>query len=257
MRTVTCKELGSVTAISIGTTYNIIDESGSRYTIINDKGVQANYGKNLFNAPVEVREEPVAQAPAVRRGRPARVQPPVAVAAPVPAPIRVVDQIEVETSASINDGNISFSTSFNFGGGLVTSKEAVRIIEARGVNASCGIQSISGINALNAHIEGARAIFDRYVNEHTNDFTLSPNLDVEELFTEVTKGLVQDLISVFQGEDSDVEAGLILVSTTTGAIERNVALREALNTASNSVPVPVRNPNSGNDILTWLIPVEA
>jgi len=264
MRTITCKELGSVTAISVGTTYNVIDESGSRFTIINDKGVQANYGKNLFHNPVEVQEEQVAVPQVPRRGRPPRAAqaaaagvqaPPVAVAPPAP---RVVESIEVNTSVSSNDGeNISFSINFDFGGGLSIRHDTGIIIENRGINASCGIQSISGINTLNSHIISSRTIFERYVAAHSNEMVLSPGISVDELFTEVSKGLVQDLIASFQGEDADTRAGLIIISTTEDAFVNNPSLRIVLNEAASSVTGGIMNPNSRNEIVTWLIPVEA
>ena len=257
MRTITCTSLGSVTAISIGSTYEVISESGSRYTIINDRGVQANYGKNLFSAPVEVPQgQQEAAAPAPRRGRPARAEQAAAVgvvnAAPAP---RIVSEIGVSTSATLEEDNLSFSIVFDFGNGSTSTSRATDIIESSGINASCGIQSLSGINSLNNFLTTTRESFTRYVNENSRSFTLSPDLNINELFSETTSGIVQDLISSFQGEDADRRAGLLIISTTENAFGGNHSLRTALNTVSAS-ETSVYNPNSGNQIVTWVIPVE-
>jgi hypothetical protein len=257
MRTVTCKELGSVTAISVGTTYNVIEESGSRYTIINDKGVQANYGKNLFNNPVEVREEPVAEAqPArARRGRPAGVR--QAEAPVVPAPIRVVDEIEIETRATSDDGRIKFTTVFDFGENSRLEHAIGEIITASGVSASCGIQSIDGIDSLANYIHTLRDQFTSFVERNRGVFTLSPDFNTEDMFSSISGALLQDIISTFQGGDAEVRAALLLVSTTEDNLRNSPALREALDTASSSSTPAVVNPNSGNSIISWMIPVEA
>jgi len=251
MRTVTCKELGSVTAISVGTTYNVIDESGSRYTIINDKGVQANYGKNLFHNPVEVREEPVAPAPAARRGRPARVQPPVAVA----APIRVVDEISIETSAINNDGQISFASKFDFGGGQIFEWGSGVRMTSSGVSASCGIQSLSGINDLSIALLELRSNFESYVRQNAGSFTLSQDISLDSIFSSVSQAIVQDLIASFQGEDADVEAALLLISTGVDHLDTLPSLRFALDTIAVANTPAIVNPNSGNSILSWMLPV--
>lgn len=259
MRTVTCKELGSVTAISVGTTYNVIEESGSRYTIINDKGVQANYGKNLFNAPVEVREEPVAEAqPArARRGRPARVQQAEAAGVAVPAPIRVVNEIEIETRATSYDGRIKFTTVFDFGENSRLEHAIGEIITASGVSASCGIQSIDGIDSLANYIQTLRTQFTAFVGSNRGVFVLAEDFDVEDMFASISGALLQDIISTFQGGDAEVRAALLLVSTTEDNLRHSPALREALDTASSSSTPAVVNPNSGNSIISWMIPVEA
>jgi hypothetical protein len=262
MRTITCTSLGSVSSITVGSTYEIIAESGSRYTIINDKGVQANYGKLLFSAPVEqpvVVEQPVAlPEQRARRGAPRGPRAARAAAAGVIAPApRLVESIEVNTSASYDDDStINFSVDFNFGEGFSTRHNTGSIIEYRGINASCGIQSISGINSLSGHVISSRDVFERYVAAHTNDFTLSPGINVDELFAEVSKGLIQDLIASFQGEEAELRAGLIVVSTTEDAFANNPSFRSVLDEVSDA-STSVMNPNSRNQIVTWMIPVEA
>ena len=49
MRTIICTSVGSTKSISVNTPYTILAESETKFTIVNDKGVEANYSKKLFS----------------------------------------------------------------------------------------------------------------------------------------------------------------------------------------------------------------
>lgn len=256
MRTIQCKKLGSVTSLTVGNSYNIIEESEDRFTIVNDKGIQARYGKNLFNDPIEEQ----AEVPAPRRGpgRP-RNAAPAQRPAPVPAPARVIpaiDQIEVVTSATNDGGIVSFKANFTFLPGRVFQHLTGETIYTSDTASSCGIKSLNGLNDLSNNVASMRNAFNNYVRDNSQHFTLSQNIDVEALFEEVSTAWIQDLIATFQGEDADIRAGILILSTTESFIERHPNMRRALNNASAN-NLAVHNPNSGNDIVMWNIAVEA
>ena len=48
MKTVVCRKTGNTKSISVNTSYTTISETEKRYTLVNDKGIQANYCKSLF-----------------------------------------------------------------------------------------------------------------------------------------------------------------------------------------------------------------
>lgn len=265
MKTITCKKLGTVVSLTVGKTYEIISETENRYAILNDKGVQANYGKNLFNDPVEVAEgQPAAEAPR-RRGRPSRAKQAARAGVPVAAipevrevavpPVRVVNEINVTTTARNSDGDISLEVQFDFGGGLRHSSSQGNTFASNGISASCGIQSLSGVDNLISFIGNTRTRFINYLREQAGNIRLADDINVDTLFSEVSKGLLQDVISSFQGEDADIEAGMLILSTTENSINESPFLRRALEDVSVS-STTVNNPNSGNNIVVWNLAVE-
>jgi hypothetical protein len=272
MRTVECKKLGSVTSLTVGKVYNIIEETNDRFSIENDKGVQMRYGKNLFNNPVEVPVEdnpllglpgaPVRRGPGRPRGRAVgqegrMLAPEMAqVPAPAPAPVPVVNQIQINTSASNSNGLVSFRVESIFLQDVVHTYSTGNIISTNGISASCGIQSLSGLDELRYHITQLRSEFTIFVNENRGRFILAGDIDLNLLFEEIAVALVQDLVASYQGGDADIKAGILILSTTEDSIRQEPCLRRALNNASAG-NIPVYNPNSGNDIVMWNIPVEA
>ena len=58
---ITCKNKGANKLISVDTEYEVINESETRYTILNDSGVQKNYAKKLFDVVEEDEPEPAVR----------------------------------------------------------------------------------------------------------------------------------------------------------------------------------------------------
>jgi len=269
MRQITCKKLGSVSSITVGRVYEIVNETDSRYTLVNDRGIQAMYGKNLFHDPIEVArlgdvDAIPAPVEARRRGRPSRAEQlarhqglaEAIAAVPQAPPIRIVDRLEVNTDATNDDGSVSFSVVFDFGNNETFNYNTGFIIESANVSASCGIQSLNGLDGLRGHFETLRTRFDAFLAANANRLRLADDINVEEVFSSIASAWLQDLTATYQGEDVDVAAGILLLSTTEQSIARTPMLREALDNISVST-VEVRNPNSGNDIVMWSVAVEA
>lgn len=259
MRTITCKKLGSVVSITVGNVYAIIAETEDRYTIVNDKGVQANYGKNLFNDPIDVPEQdnpafgPGNAAPRRGVGRPRRPRAEQAAAARV---IPTIDAIEVHTSAEQEQNMINFKVKFMFMEGFTFEHPIRNQVSSNGITASCGIQSLSGLNDLNRSISMMRDAFMQYVRDHQADFALSRDIDIDNLFEEIPVALIQDLVASYQGDDAEVKAGILILSTTVEDIRPYPATRRALDRIDPN-NIAVHNPNSGNEIIMWNVAVNA
>jgi hypothetical protein len=173
-----------------------------------------------------------------------------------PAPIPVINEINVVTGADNQNGNVSFSAAFTFMPNVVFRYETPRIISTSGIASSCGIHALNGLDELNSHITTLRDRFMDYVNSQRQRFTLSNNIDIPNLFEEIAVAFIQDLVATYQGENAQVKSGILILSTTAGSIDRQPCLRRALDNAAGQ-NIAVHNPNSGNNIVMWNIPVEA
>lgn len=254
MRTIECIKLGSVVSLTVGNVYEIISETENRYSILNDKGVQANYGKNLFGQPREVRVAQPQEAmevavPAPRRRAPRQAPAP----APVPAPPVVIDSIEVDVQKSIRNSHFGFSITINLGEFGNYSRAFNERSATYGTESSCGISAFSGIDSVFGSFRAFQDGFRNHLDENTARFTLGEGISLDEVFTETAKALVQELISSHQGEDAPVtRAGLLIVSTTENSANSNTLVATALEEVAEQT-IRSFNPNSGNDIITWIL----
>lgn len=247
MKRIKCKKLGNVVSISLNSEYEVVNESETRYSLINDKGVQKNYCKSLFE--VIPNEEPVPQR-IVRQPR--RVAPET-----IPVPVRIipiVEELEIVTDINEDSDNegVIFDISIVFIPGFTYSQsiDTLRIIDSA---ISCGVTQISGVDALIREIDSLKLRTQEYINNNVENFTVSEDFNLDEIMSDITKALVQDMISYFQDETSDINTGILILSTTSESINNLPILKEALDEVFTSVET--RNPNSGNMITMWTIVV--
>lgn len=247
MKKIRCKKLGNVISISLNSEYEVVNESETRYSLVNDKGVQKNYCKSLFD---EVVEEVVVPQRAPRQPR--RVEP-----IPVPVPVRVIPQVEelnivTNIHEDSDEDHIVFQIDVTFLPGFVYSKR-INELAIEGTNISCGVSQIYGIDGFKSAIRILKNELQAYIQNNRENFTLSEDFNLDEIMSDITKALVQDMISYFQDEDGDVKAGILILSTTSNSINELPILKEALDEVSTVVET--RNPNSGNTITMWTIVV--
>jgi hypothetical protein len=245
MKKIRCKKLGNVISISLNSEYEVVNESETRYSLINDKGVQKNYCKSLFD---EVVDEVVVPQRAPRQPR--RVE-------PVPVPVRVIPQVEelnivTNIHESSDNDNLNFQIDVTFLPGFVYSKR-INELNIEGTNISCGVSKIYGIDYFKNSIRILNNELQGYIQNNRENFILSEDFNLDEVMSDIIKALVQDMISYFQDEDADVKAGILILSTTSDSINELPMLKEALDEVSTVVET--RNPNSGNIITMWTIVV--
>lgn len=238
MNKISCTKKGNVIAITVGNEYEVISENETRYSIINDKGIQKNYCKSLFkkvDEPVKKPKKPV----------------------PPPAPIvPIVNEIDVETSvtqSNDNDVQLTFNINCTFGNHGSFIKSFNNCININRIKSSCGIGSIDGLDNLIGELEEFKDNLHAYINQNINNFILNNEINIDELISNITEGLIQDLIASFQ-DHNQRRFGILLLSTTTDSIGDNLDLERILNEASTST-ITTNNPNSGNEITMWSIVV--
>ena len=214
-----CTKLGNTKSISLNSKYNLINESDTRYTLVNDRGIQANYAKNLFRV--------IPEAPII----------------PEALPIPVINELNIETSCN---NNLIFVINCLFTEGLNFNFSSNNNFSFGQTSFSCGITGLNGLNEFEADIFRAKSRFYEFITANRENFTLNPEINVEELFQDITRSLIQDIVANFQGENGN-RAGLLIMSTTTHASD---LLKDALNELATT-STTVHNPNSNNNIIMW------
>jgi len=223
-----CLKTGNNKSISANTDYDVVEESETRYTLINDNGVQKNYAKNLFRVIPERTARPV----------------------PPPAPvIPVVDELNITTAVVKGEVTFGFTISCPFIGRNVFNYDSTQIVNFARISASCGVYSFSGLNSIINHLQTMRNNFNGYLRNHNTVFTLNPEINLDETFKDIYVSIVQDIIASFQGNQGSRCAAFIM-STTTNTIEQLPDFHDVLNELSSSV-ITAMNPNSNNRITTW------
>lgn len=211
-----CTKLGNNKSISLNSKYDLINESDTRYTLVNDRGIQANYAKNLFRV---IPEEPV-----------------------VP-PIITINELNVETTC---DNELIFTINCPFTEGLNFNFTSQRNFSFSQIVFNCGITGLNGLNNLQHDIFRAKRIFEKFIYDNNQIFVLNPEISIDELFEDIARSLIQDIIANFQGENGS-RAGLLIMSTTTYLGD---LLKNALNELSTT-STTVYNPNSNHNIIMW------
>lgn len=257
-----CEKVGSTKSIRIGRRYQVLSQTDTRYRIVNENGVEANYCKTLFIEGGETGNE--------RRARQnlgsvdAQVAPAVAIpVVPVAPPIRVIDEINAETSAEINDEEhddekveafIRLKVKFMFGNNLNFDLNSGNIFSVYCSEIGCGIRDISGLNGLMLFTKSIKSKLSEFIRLKTeaNVFKLAEGFDIDGLVKDIYEAFLQDIISKFQGDvDGIPKAGLLNFSTNVnnnGSIDE--LLLEIFDEKSDS-SIEFVNPNGGNTCKIW------
>jgi len=249
---ITCKNKGANKLISVDTEYEVINESETRYTILNDSGVQKNYAKKLFDIVEEDEPEPVVRQLRERAPRAPR-QPRQAPPVPVEPVIPVVNELTITTSANLNENHINFVINVNFINNF-TLEHRFNAFSLYSSNISCGIKDCEGLNGFMAAFNNFVQEFRNYIRNHNNDFRLNPDINIEETINEIADGLWQDFISIFEAGLN--RAGIVTLSTnvTNNGTLSEIVINSLEKIAQNTVQV--LNRNSNNEIKHWLLTIE-
>ena len=223
--TIICKNTGSTKLLTVSNTYNVIEETESRYAILNDRGIQKNYSKDLFS--IQVPPEPARV-----------IAPPVVVVAPATI---VISEITVDTSFigtkddedddddydedsnGDYDGRLTSLVTIGIGERILRLTSSI-VLDVYDSSISCGIRDIQGSQIL-----------------------------ISQLTIDIAEALLQDFIAKFQNDTYNV--GLLTVSTN---ITNNTHFNEefiGLLDGIASSKIEFQNPNSGNRCAQWPIAV--
>ena len=236
MKTVVCRKTGNTKSISVESSYTVISETEKRYTLVNDKGIQANYCKSLFT-------EEVATPTRTRAPRVAAV--PVA-PAPVAVPNTQINEVDVTVSVNYDDEENEFNVSL-----VATTESGFRhenniTLSENTTSISCGIQQLTSLDNLCHTITLFKEqIFTRLNNLQNTDVNVSQDdINTADILESVINELVEN------AEDT----GLLLLSTNTNSALTNPIYREVLDRMSANV-IETLNPNSGNRIKLWTLQI--
>jgi hypothetical protein len=259
-----CEKVGSTKSIRVGTVYEVLSETDTRYRIINENGVEANYCKTLFgevfaDSRRERRNEQRRRLANARQELEAAM--PVAPVAPV---IPVIAEINVETSAIVKEvendddeehASITLKVNFIINNAINLVLVSNSVLSVYRSNIGCGIREVSGINTLMSFTTSLKPKLVEFirVKSEANLFTLVEGFDIDELIKDIYESLLQDIISKFQGEDieSIMKAGLINFSTNINNNgHKDELLLEIFDDKADST-VEFVNPNGGNICKMW------
>ena len=236
MKTVVCRKTGNTKSISINTSYTTISETEKRYTLVNDKGIQANYCKSLFT-------EEVATPTRTRAPRVAAV--PVA-PAPVAVPNTQINEVDVTVIVNYDDEENEFDVSL-----VATTEPGFRhensiILKETSTSISCGIFQLTSLdNLCNTITLFKEQIFTQLNNLQNTDVNVSQDdINTADILESVINELVEN------AEDT----GLLLLSTNTNSVLTTPTYREVLDRMSANV-IETLNPNSGNRIKLWTLQI--
>lgn len=226
MANITCLKTGSNKSISVGTSYEVISENEKRYTIINDKGIEAKYCKTLFEKKRSrraAREVQVEEVPVI--------------------PVRNVEELDIETNVNINGAITDVFINVTENNNEISSlRFSFRI---GGSNISCGVYELSGIVDISARVDTIERNIRAYFDGNEN-IQLDQNFDFDELKKNIFEAIIQDAC-----EQISRRSAFLLISTNQGSI--NDLYEEKLNEMSVSSTEWERNRNSGNDIKVWVL----
>lgn len=245
MRTINCTSVGSTKSISVGTPYTILAESDARFTIVNDKGIEANYNKKLFSAPTGRRTgERTANTPVAAR--------PASAPVPVAPPRLRINEVELNIDVTRRDNSFAISLATEPITGVNFRRTSNTVMSYQGAAVSCGIHQLSGvnglINAIKAFKSGILVDLGRLENVDVN--VDADDIDVAEILKSVVNGII---------EAAGFTGMLILSTNVTGSdngfiAEDNMESLNALDEVAAST-VETLNPNSSRRIRLWTLQI--
>ena len=251
-----CEKVGSTKSIRVGRRYQVLSQTDNRYRIVNENNVEANYCKTLFREGRETGNE--------RRAREgdnnvAQVAPEV-VAAPVVPVVPVVNEINVETSAKLDenddeeDAAINLKVKFIFINDINLTCDQAYTFSVTRSDIGCGIRDISGLNMFMTFTKTIKPKLIEFIalKARTNVFTVVEGFDIDGLIKDIYEALLQDIISKFQGDVNGIaKAGLINFSTNINNNDSADELVFEMFDEKADSSVEFVNPNGGNICKVW------
>jgi len=243
MRTIICTSVGSTKSISVRTSYTILAESDTKFTIVNDKGVEANYSKKLFSAPTGRRTgERTGNTPVAER--------PVPV--PVAPPRQRIEEIGLSIDVTRREGSFAISLLADTLPGINFRREASFVMGYQNVAISCGVHQLIGVNGLISTINNFKDGIFSQLNELRN---IDVNVDRDDIdVSEIVKSVLNGII------EAAGFTGILIISTNVSGIdngfvaEDNMEALDAINEVA-ATTVETLNPNSDRRIRVWTLQV--
>jgi hypothetical protein len=253
--TIICENTGSTKLLTVSNSYNVIEETETRYIILNDRGIQKNYSKDLFSIEIPPTFIAVVAAP-------------IAV---IPPPPVVISEITVNTSfigtkdsdANYNDDD-NETYDGNFDGRLqslvmigigdrMIELESLVTLDVYDSSISCGIRDVQGLDSFMSFAKRATIEIERIIEGLSPVIELDSQISISQLAIDIAETLLQDFVAKFQ--DDTYNIGLITVSTN---ITNNSQFNEefiGLLDGIASSKIEFENPNSANRCAHWTIAV--
>lgn len=215
-----CINSGNNKLITKGNEYEVIAETENRFTLLNDKGIQKNYARNLFKVEI---------IPLVKK-------------------VDIIDGLEAETSMINSDANAGFSILIKIKDKDDYTYEESHLLNTLTSDISCGIKTVSGVDSLMNFVDNFKEDFSNYLDENIEDFKIDEDFDFDSFYKEIVDLLINDLI-----EEHRNECLFLLLSTNVANNEfYNADVIESLNENSETDLFGI-NPNSDNDIKLWVL----
>ena len=240
MKTVVCRKTGNTKSISVNTSYTTISETEKRYTLVNDKGIQANYCKSLFTEEVAT---------------PTRTRAPRVAAVPTPAPVAVpntqINEVDVTVSVNYDDEEYDAEKNEVNVSLVATTESGFRhensiTLEETSTSISCGIFQLTSLdNLCNTITLFKEQIFTQLNNLQNTDVNVSQD-DINT--ADILESVINELV------ENAEDIGLLLLSTNTNSVLTIPTYREVLDRMS-ATAVETLNPNSGNRIKLWTLQI--
>jgi hypothetical protein len=216
--TLQCINKGNNKAITTGKEYEIINETDTRYAILNDKGIQANYAKNLFQILVVEDTTPI------------------------------INELEVMTSMNQEDGEDGFIITIKIEGQKDYVFEGSNMLDICDSGFSCAIKTVEGLDRLMKFVNNFKEDFKNYLNDNIVNFKIDEDFDFDTFYKEIVELLITDLIAEYQNEC----LYLLLSTNVSNNLDYNTDVIDTLNDNSE-VDLFGLNPNTDNDVKLWIL----
>jgi len=216
--TLQCINKGNNKAITTGKEYEIINETDTRYAILNDKGIQANYAKNLFQNLVVEDTTPI------------------------------INELEVMTSMNQENGEDGFIITIKIEGQKDYVFEGKNMLDICESGFSCAIKTVEGLDSLMKFVNNFKEDFKNYLNDNIVNFKIDEDFDFDTFYKEIVELLITDLIAEYQNEC----LYLLLSTNVSNNLDYNTDVIETLNDNSE-VDLFGLNPNTDNDVKLWIL----
>jgi hypothetical protein len=251
--TIICKNTGSTKLLTVSNAYHVIEESETRYTILNDRGIQKNYSKDLFSIEIPPRPIAVVAAPIVV------IPPPPIMISEITVDTSFIgtrddedDDDEDETYEGDFDGRLQSLVKIGIGDHKI-ELESLVTLDVYDSSISCGIRDVQGLDSFMSFAKRATIEIERVIARLSPIIELDSQISISQLAIDIAETLLQDFVAKFQ--DDTYNIGLITVSTN---ITNNSQFNEefiGLLDGIASSKIEFENPNSANRCAHWTIAV--
>ena len=215
-----CINSGNNKLITKGNEYEVIAETEDRFTLLNDKGIQKNYARNLFEVEI---------IPLVKK-------------------VDIIDGLEAETSIVNSDKKQGFSILIKIKDKENYTYEEGYLLDISTSDISCGIKTVSGVDGLMNFVDNFKQDFSNYLDENIEDFKIDEDFDFDSFYKEIVDLLIDDLIEEYRNE-------CLFLLLSTNLTNNEFYNEDVINSLNENSEIDLFgiNPNSENDIKLWVL----